>query len=139
MGAFKSFKIRDYKMSVSGKSELEELLKQYSSGEREISTEDYTGSEAEMGMYAYLNLFTAASDGETYLAATTKVRRNNSYDIATGRSLNFTWNLKKILNLTTDYSKTVRQLTDFAKELLLVWREHNNLDLQKGTSLEDIT
>jgi len=40
LGAFKSFKIGDYFMFIDGKAELEELLKQYSSGEREISSED---------------------------------------------------------------------------------------------------
>ena len=34
---------------------------------------------------------------------------------------------------------SVRELTEFGKSLLLIWREHNNLDLQKGTKLEDIT
>ncbi len=148
MGAFKSFKIGDYFMFIDGKAELEELLKQYSSGEREISSEDYTGSEAELGMYAYFNLFTAASDGETYLAANTKLNKKQSnssdqhlqlsFESALGKSLILTWNLKKILNLTTNYSKTVRELTELGKSLLLTWREHNNLDLQKGTSLEDI-
>ncbi len=138
MGAFKSFKIGDYCMFVEGKTELEELLKQYDSGEREISVEDYTGSEAEVGIYAYLNLFTAASDGETYLAPNTRLRRKGSSESSLGQNILFTWNLKKILNLTGNYSKTVRELTDFGKSLLLTWREHNNLDLQRGTSLEDI-
>jgi len=61
-----------------------------------------------------------------------------SFESALGKSLILTWNLKKILNLTTNYSKTVRELTELGKSLLLTWREHNNLDLQKGTSLEDI-
>jgi hypothetical protein len=126
-------------MFVEGKTELEDLLKQYNSGEREISVEDYTRSEAEIGIYAYLNLFTAASDGETYLAPNTRLLRKGSPDSALGKSLSFTWNLKKILNLTTNYSKTVRELTELGKDLILTWREYNNLDLQKGTSLEDIT
>jgi hypothetical protein len=29
--------------------------------------------------------------------------------------------------------------TELGKSLLLIGREHNNLDLQKGTSSEDIT
>jgi len=125
-------------MIVEGKPELEKLLKQYDSGEREISAKDYTGSEAEVGIYSYLNLFTVASDGETYLAANTKLQRNLSLEVSLGKSLNFTWSLKKILNLTANYSKRVRELTELGRDLLLTWREHNNLDLQKGTSLEDI-
>ena len=135
---FKSFKIRDYWMHVEGKSELEKLLKQYRFEEREISPDDYTESEAEIGIYAYLNLFTAASDGSTYLAANTKVNRARSSEIATGRGLSFGWSLKKVVSLTYNYSRTVRKLSDLGKDLLLVWREHNNLDLQKGTKLEDI-
>ncbi|RZD31823.1 MAG: hypothetical protein CXT77_01525 [uncultured DHVE6 group euryarchaeote] len=115
------------------------LLKQYDSGEKEISVEDYTGSEAELGIYSYLNLFTAASDGETYLAPNTRLRRKGSSESVLGKNVLFTWNLNKILNLTTNYSKTVRELTELGKSLLLIWRAHNNLDLQKGTSLEDIT
>ena len=126
-------------MHVKGKKDLEELLKQYRFEGKEISSDDYTGSEAEVGVYAYLNLFTAASDGSTYLAANTKVNRAQSSEVATGRGLSFGWNLKKVISLTYNYSRTVRTLSDLGKELLLVWREHNNLDLQRGTSLEDIT
>ena len=73
------------------------------------------------------------------MAPNTRLRRKGSSESALGQNILFTWNLKKILNLTTNYSKTVRELTEFGKSLLLIWREHNNLDLQKGTKLEDIT
>jgi|TARA_Y100000310_G_scaffold151105_1_gene150619 hypothetical protein len=124
-------------MHVNGKKDLEELFKQYRFEEREISPDDYTGSEAEVGVYAYLNLFTATSDGSTYLAANTKVKRNQSSEVATGRSLAFSWRLNEVIILMYDYSQTARILSDFGKELLLAWREHNNIHLQKGTRLED--
>jgi len=125
-------------MHVKGKKDLEELLKQYRFEERKISPDDYTGSEAEVGVYAYLNMFTAASDGSTYLAANTKVNRNRFSEVATGRSLSFGWRLKNVISLTYNYSRTVRKLSDLGKDLLLVWREHNGLDLERGTKLEDI-
>ncbi len=124
-------------MIIAGKAELEALLKSYLMGSREISSEDYTNSEAEVRMYAYLNLFSAVSDGETYVVSNTKVRRGNQNAVY-GRNLIFALKNKEII-LTEDYTLKTRRLTDFGKELLLVWREHNKLDLQKGTSLEDIT
>jgi len=127
-------------MSFKGKKDLEKLLKQYRFEEREISPEDYTGSDAEIGLYAYLNLFTVVSDGSTYVASTSKIMRSEPRrEVAIGRSVSFSWTLKKVLNMTYSFTTGSRKLSDLGKDLLLVWREHNNLDLQKGTSLEDIT
>jgi len=125
-------------MSISGKKDLEKLLRQYRYEEKEISINDYTDSEAEVGLYAYLNLFTVVSDGSTYVVSTNKINRNlQSTEVSNGRSISFGWTLKG-LALTYNFTTGSRNLSELGKDLLLVWREHNGLDLERGTKLEDI-
>jgi hypothetical protein len=125
-------------MFVEGMSELEELLRNYDSGSKELSHEDYTGSEAENSLYDYLNLFKCISDGETYVLSTKKQKRHlKTPSCAYGYSINFSFRTRD-LTLTDKFTTGSRKLSDFGKEVLLFWREHNNLDLQRGTKLEDI-